>query len=757
MRRVSAALALLTLILIAAPARADESDFPSVTINTITSKGRCWDGWPGCFRPDFFVIVRLRNAQGQEIKCPASPVIEELLSSSPNVTLCNPVGGPATPPISIRRPYSVIVELWDADGNPPPGSPPGTPSTTAAADQADLDNGAANDASIGPFIFSAASSRAFVIDGPDAVIGLTVDTAPVPSKFTFGPSLSAMKIDPAIGEDVVISGRLDDPTPLTISATEINTGAITVIAQLVPTDNFDIRWDGRTAPGGPLMPSGNYRIDVAGRSGANWSSPLTLAPRPPLTFGSPRLETPPAVNVHAIFPRVSVSVPELTDVTMQVERRSSFGCSGVVLQKIAFPSLRPGRHVLEWDGRTSLGTWAPPGPNCLRLVGRRVSDNAGYVGTPTLFMDVEPQRPLFVDVRASPEIPALSPGAPVRVVARVFDDLGALRPARFIRISAGDFPSLGKPLAFLGSCTETSECSFALPGGVASGTAALSAQAEDAGAELLTFSSLRLVDLLAVAGSDIRVSVAATSDGSAIVETTRRRAIDVVFHRSIDFRSDDPSSPGFPALFGQHMDAILGYGFTRRGPSVMEANLPSTNFWAVAAPATVEHTQSPENPADPSNPNNPDNLCRITSASWSNSADVNGVLHLQNCRDNAPSGAYSVKAYSSWISWHELHHAPFDLADEYCCDGGYWLAASLPNVYPSLNDCQSFGSDPATCHMVSRQVLVGTVPTTLTSTPPWFVSDPSDNDVMTGSFGRQNADDARKVRARYFTCTAGGC
>ena len=142
MQRLLPALLFLTLILAAAPtpASADESDFPSVTITSIVNKACCFDGVMvfNSNQPDFFVVVRLRNALGQDLKCDASPVSEDQVTPMPNVTLCNPIGAPGTSPITIRRPYSVIVELWDADGNPPSGSPVGTASTTELAQQADL-------------------------------------------------------------------------------------------------------------------------------------------------------------------------------------------------------------------------------------------------------------------------------------------------------------------------------------------------------------------------------------------------------------------------------------------------------------------------------------------------------------------------------------------------------------------------------------------------------------------------------------------
>jgi hypothetical protein len=46
---------------------------------------------------------------------------------------------------------------------------------------------------------------------------------------------------------------------------------------------------------------------------------------------------------------------------------------------------------------------------------------------------------------------------------------------------------------------------------------------------------------------------------------------------------------------------------------------------------------------------------------------------------------------------HETGHKIFGLADEYCCDGGYFEPSPNPNIYHSLADCQSDSVNPSGC------------------------------------------------------------
>ncbi|NYZ60592.1 thrombospondin type 3 repeat-containing protein [Candidatus Micrarchaeota archaeon] len=48
---------------------------------------------------------------------------------------------------------------------------------------------------------------------------------------------------------------------------------------------------------------------------------------------------------------------------------------------------------------------------------------------------------------------------------------------------------------------------------------------------------------------------------------------------------------------------------------------------------------------------------------------------------------------------HETGHKIFGMADEYCCDGGYWQPdPPFPNVYTSLASCQAGSTHPSSCN-----------------------------------------------------------
>lgn len=52
-------------------------------------------------------------------------------------------------------------------------------------------------------------------------------------------------------------------------------------------------------------------------------------------------------------------------------------------------------------------------------------------------------------------------------------------------------------------------------------------------------------------------------------------------------------------------------------------------------------------------------------------------------RDCAPGGErfFSAQATNLRVFLHEMGHEPFGLADEYCCDGGYFTGEPFPNVF----------------------------------------------------------------------------
>jgi hypothetical protein len=93
------------------------------------------------------------------------------------------------------------------------------------------------------------------------------------------------------------------------------------------------------------------------------------------------------------------------------------------------------------------------------------------------------------------------------------------------------------------------------------------------------------------------------------------------------------------------------------------------------------------------------------------SADASGIIHrrtitqtfpagtppaIASTRDAAGGGFFTINAReadSPRVMRHEMGHAVFGLADEYCCDGGYGKATEKPNVYASRAQCEADFAD----------------------------------------------------------------
>lgn len=138
--------------------------------------------------------------------------------------------------------------------------------------------------------------------------------------------------------------------------------------------------------------------------------------------------------------------------------------------------------------------------------------------------------------------------------------------------------------------------------------------------------------------------------------------------------------------------------------------------------------------------------------SW---ADVAGIIHRRvitntvvppavpvgsDARDAAGSGLFTVNARVASapnIMRHEIGHAAFGLADEYCCDGGYDPQPTLANVYNTQSDCTNDLADlrslnaeflwptPGPCRGIQAPQTTPGVPTPgATQTPFKWFADP---------------------------------
>jgi len=85
--------------------------------------------------------------------------------------------------------------------------------------------------------------------------------------------------------------------------------------------------------------------------------------------------------------------------------------------------------------------------------------------------------------------------------------------------------------------------------------------------------------------------------------------------------------------------------------------------------------------------------------------DAGGIVHILGCRDNANPGSkmftVEIEANRMQVFTHEIGHAAFGLADEYCtsggtkCDGGYFRGSPIPNLFKTQAGCIGAASSRA--------------------------------------------------------------
>jgi hypothetical protein len=126
-------------------------------------------------------------------------------------------------------------------------------------------------------------------------------------------------------------------------------------------------------------------------------------------------------------------------------------------------------------------------------------------------------------------------------------------------------------------------------------------------------------------------------------------------------------------------------------------------------------------------------------------ADAGWIMHRDPFRDCAELDLrlFSSEHIEPATSVHETGHVPFGLADEYCCDGGYFEAPNLTEDYDGCDDDAQAAGLYGACRFVSG---------------PWFTSDPSPNDVMGGDRTTFNRLDRRRWTSIISDCFyKGGC
>jgi hypothetical protein len=223
----------------------------------------------------------------------------------------------------------------------------------------------------------------------------------------------------------------------------------------------------------------------------------------------------------------------------------------------------------------------------------------------------------------------------------------------------------------------------------------------------------------------------------------RANRLDVVFIPDMDSYSgaDDPK------FLADAANVIKGAYY---GQDYFLANQQRFNFWLADKAGDADQVAAPTR-EDPGNTE-----CVLTApANWSFYAwrDVGAILHTDMFRDCANAGLFSTEPNSLGTALHETGHVPFGLADEYCCDGGYFENPPFPNLWDSRGECQadapSLGRTAADCRMITD--------TRPTPAQNWLTSEPTPDDLMNNSQRPPRAADIRRMDWYFGNCVVGKC
>ncbi|GIF52106.1 hypothetical protein Afe04nite_66450 [Asanoa ferruginea] len=384
----------------------------------------------------------------------------------------------------------------------------------------------------------------------------------------------------------------------------------------------------------------------------------------------------------------------------------------------------------------------------------------GDVGDMILMVEVNepPQAPgRHVRCLHSPLWP--QPGEPVTITAEAF----------------GDQPD-GAPLPPL--ISDQLDIFFSTDGGATrqkiggSGRQTTLSASQTAGAAGSTFSySCLAIDRLEPVDSGWHtVQVGDPPQGRAVpvlLTGSRERALDVVLFPATTNVRSQPNNPSntslltFPVYSGPKDANFLNHAHDAVLELMREQllldNQRDINVWIARDPAGTGGYR------DTSGDGNPD-LCQHqlpanlgTDYGFGN---VRAILHpatpapgdLNTLRECAVGGVMSAESGETGVFIHETGHAGFGLADEYCCDGGYFQTPEVPNVYKSrdacLNDVGSLSGVAGDCRGMDS-VDPGT-------DFDFWVSDPASNDLMNDNNFARRAD-RRRITFVFGQCDQGKC
>jgi hypothetical protein len=334
----------------------------------------------------------------------------------------------------------------------------------------------------------------------------------------------------------------------------------------------------------------------------------------------------------------------------------------------------------------------------------------------------------------------LTTGTPVTIIASAFNGT-TKRPvtADTIEILQADYAGPGSSApAPVTSCTRVNECRFTLP---RSSSRSVSYSARVVRGNDSFTSPIRVTDITFTV-SPVRMNVSAEEVGGTIALVPFKRAVDIIFFAGSGYeRSTSTGTQAFFDRLSDELATMLGVSSMLSQRSSLADNLGAVSFYASPVPSVVKRGDGLIG------------MCEHSTSGPVAWGDAQGILHAMiDCRDwSVPGPFYSAK--DAQTSWHEMHHAAFQMSDEYCVGTVHSQRGKFPNVYNSQAECAAKSSNAATC---TRIVCAGPPMCTSPCSTAYWRSDP-ENDVMNIAKSVEQPDDLRATSGKFDECKAGGC
>jgi hypothetical protein len=347
-------------------------------------------------------------------------------------------------------------------------------------------------------------------------------------------------------------------------------------------------------------------------------------------------------------------------------------------------------------------------------------DDAHVELTTTMQAVATPPAPIReVEADHLPALPGV--GDVVDILARSIGVDHCSKPSDAIEIwvaNSAQVASHTEPPAPALVCTGTDLCTFT-PSGLTSGPGKFAYKAVTVNGTQRHETPWRVVDVTdfsRVSPLDPIVLMAGVAtDPLGVVD--RGKTLDIVYYAGTGFDLVTPTGrDAFNMRLSDQIKKLWGVETGCGSPTSFHEHQQSVSFWVNTLPVEVSTVPLL-------------NECS-RKLDYTLFAEANAVLHDVACRDLSVGSNFTAGAPA--VGWHEIHHAAYGLADEYCCNSIYWQANPYPNLYLTKPPCDADPLSGGECTALGGFLNL------------WFRVDPKD-DVMVfngteGAASRRRAD-----------------